>query len=418
MIFQMVLSFALVCALLGVAAAQVSDTAVILVLYGGHPDAKTSPDSCTLSTHEHFADTLKLARGSVPTEASNALIGNYLLEWNGQTERIEKFSWGCNTNNKECDFSVQEQEFNECFKEPANGTKPTNTFENSNGASSFGPRGASAATYASFTFYKEAEVNCIGKIGPKYDETAYPFAVASYTGPGLCEGTSSPLRSRLQLYNSVGQGCQPLPGPMIPDAGNDFVNKGFDITVIPHIILPTVTYTGGLDCTRSEDGNKCTQCAVAVDAVDDGVCEELAGTPPDFTIQSIKIGNPNDMTKCPRDPSAQGPWQEYGWQITAVFIWLLVVVGGAFAVRGVTKYRRRKEYLTLNDDLRSEQAQRDEGEVYQSILARSGNGRVGNEQRRAAIARQEESLSGGVHSANAAKTNILRTEAAVAKGRD
>lgn len=83
-----------------------------------------------------------------------------------------------------------------------------------------------------------------------------------------------------------------------------------------------------------------------------------AGTPPDFTIQSIKIGNPNDMTKCPRDPSAQGPWQEYGWQITAVFIWLLVVVGGAFAVRGVTKYRRRKEYLTLNDDLRSEQAQR------------------------------------------------------------
>lgn len=57
----MVLSFALVCALLGVAAAQVSDTTVILVLYGGHPDAKTSPDSCTLSTHEHFADTLKVS---------------------------------------------------------------------------------------------------------------------------------------------------------------------------------------------------------------------------------------------------------------------------------------------------------------------------------------------------------------------
>lgn len=252
------------------------------------------PNHQPYHAHPPHFNRNQLARGSVPTEASNALIGNYLLEWNGQTERIEKFSWGCNTNNKECDFSVQEQEFNECFKEPANGTKPTNTFENSNGASSFGPRGASAATYASFTFYKEAEVNCIGKIGPKYDETAYPFAVASYTGPGLCEGTSSPLRSRLQLYNSVGQGCQPLPGPMIPDAGNDFVNKGFDITVIPHIILPTVTYTGGLDCTRSEDGNKCTQCAVAVDAVDDGVCEELASD--NYVPQSSPCSSPLPST--------------------------------------------------------------------------------------------------------------------------
>lgn len=130
-------------------------------------------------------------------------------------------------------------------------------------------------------------------------------------------------------------------------------------------------------------------------------------------IQSIKIGNPLDLTKCPRDPSQRGPWQEYGWQITAVFIWLAVVVGGAFAVRGVTKYRKRKNYLTLNDDLRSEQASRETGgEAYQSVLGRSGNGRVGNQQRRAAIARQEESLT-GVHSASAATTKILQTEKAV-----
>ena len=39
---------------------------------------------------------------------------------------------------------------------------------------------------------------------------------------------------------------------------------------------------------------------------------------------------------------------------------------------------RKRNYLTLNDDLRSEQASRETGgEAYQSVLGRSGNGRVG-----------------------------------------
>jgi len=397
--------------LVGCAVAQTADTTVSLVLYGGHPNAKTVPGSCTLETHEHFADTMRVGRGTSREGALVDLIGNHVLEWNGQTERIERFSWGCaaNFDQTTCQYSVAEQAFNECFgaKPNSNSTAASRAADGEFGPHDFGA--VALANYSSFTFYKEAEVNCLGNVGAKYDETAYPFAVATFTG-SACEASSTPLKSRLQLYNSVGKGCEALPGPMSPTHA-DYTNKGYDITVIPHIILPTVTYSGGMDCTRSAgDGSDCTACSIDVNAVDDGTCSVLAGPAGSTGIESIKIGNPKDMSKCPRDPSARGPWQEYGWQITAVFIWLFVVVGGAFAVRGITKYRKRKQYLTLNDDLRSEQASRDVGDAYG--LARSGNGRVGNQQRRAAIARQEESLT-GVHSANKPTTKLLKTEKAV-----
>ena len=100
-------------------------------------------------------------------------------------------------------------------------------------------------------------MNCLGNVGAKYDETAYPFAVATFTG-SACEASSTPLKSRLQLYNSVGKGCEALPGPMSPTHA-DYTNKGYDITVIPHIILPTVSDNAAITRTPVHPQNQ-PQC--------------------------------------------------------------------------------------------------------------------------------------------------------------
>jgi hypothetical protein len=107
----------------------------------------------------------------------------------------------------------------------------------------------------------------------------------------------------------------------------------------------------------------------------------------------------------------------YGWQVTAVVVWLLLVVIGATLVRGWNRNRVRKQYLSLNDEERRSPGSKQGGSVWEGNgMQRAPNGRVGKTALQQAIASQEDKLTGGAaHAGQTGKTSILKAEAAVGK---
>jgi len=179
-------------------------------------------------------------------------------------------------------------------------------------------------------------------------------------------------------------------------------------------------------------------------------------------VGSIKFGAKLALSQCPGTSSAQSEWDKYGWEITAVGLWFVAVIGAALIIRGCHKLGRQKRkyvhparppalalrplrwlcymqpmssaavlswlrpsppltlvlvlrrcslhtprsYMSLNDE-----GNEDGDGVYQASLQRSGNGRVGMGRIRQEIISQEQALS---TSSSKPTTRITQTERALA----